>query len=178
MASRRRALPWWRTPPNPGSVDPRRRRAHADRGRFGADRLAPSRPGRRRHAARPQARHPRVPHQDARAPAPPLRVASLRPLGAAPIYRATPTDLPAQVSQQHQGEHPNLKGLRPRRATGSAGWIWLCRFHAEAVGAGRPLEDQTSDEGAQGQRNPFRSPSTTGACRRLWGRVRQGRLDA
>jgi hypothetical protein len=50
----------------------------------------------------------------------------------------------------------------------------LCR----SGGRGAALADQTSDDGAPGQRTPFRSPSTTGACRRLWGRVRQGCLDA
>ncbi len=65
-----------------GAADPRRHRAHADPGRAGADRLAHPRAGRRRRAARPQAHHPRVPHQEARPPAPPLsRAFPIRPVG-------------------------------------------------------------------------------------------------
>jgi hypothetical protein len=78
-------------------------------------------------AARPQAHRPRIPHQEARAPAPPLSGASpIRPAGeSSEISCVSRLDIRGDCTA---ASHPALDstGQRPRRATRRAGWIGLC----------------------------------------------------
>ena len=72
-----------------------------------------------------------------------------------------------------QGEHPNLKGLRTRRAIRRAGWIRLCIFHW--IG-GRPrafpipkrgrIESGHGEEGGGSRRTDSRQVPPGGATRR------------
>jgi len=127
-----------------------RRRAQAYPSRAALGRLTFPRPGQRRRSPRLQSHHPRVPNQEARAPAASLNGASaIRRVGVAPRSRAVLACTSSETSGQHLIQPPDTTGRRARRAPRRAGWICLCMLHvaqgyAEQRASGRARARRTS----------------------------------